>query len=41
MSDREGEGEGREEETEDLFEDLDKFFAPIQGVDWPEPADTP
>ncbi len=24
---------------EDLFEDLDKFFAPIQGVDWPEPED--
>jgi phosphatidate cytidylyltransferase len=26
-----GSGEG-----EDLFEDLDKFFAPIQDVDWPE-----
>ena len=24
-------------EGEDLFEDLDKFFAPIQDVDWPEP----
>jgi phosphatidate cytidylyltransferase len=23
---------------EDLFEDLDKFFAPIQDVDWPEPS---
>ena len=23
-------------EGEDLFEDLDKFFAPIQDVDWPE-----
>ena len=21
---------------EQLFEDLDKFFAPIQDVDWPE-----
>ena len=29
------EGEGRNE-GEDLFEDLDKFFAPIQDVDWPE-----
>jgi phosphatidate cytidylyltransferase len=30
--------EGREdrEGREDLFEDLDKFFAPIQDVDWPE-----
>jgi len=27
--------EGRED-REDLFEDLDKFFAPIQDVDWPE-----
>ena len=25
-------------EGEDLFEDLDKFFAPIQDVDWPEPT---
>ena len=32
------EGEGRDE-REDLFEDLDKFFAPIQDVDWPEPAE--
>jgi phosphatidate cytidylyltransferase len=24
------------ENKEDLFEDLDKFFAPIQDVDWPE-----
>jgi phosphatidate cytidylyltransferase len=30
------EGEGREGGGEDLFEDLDKFFAPIQDVDWPE-----
>ncbi len=28
--------EGREQRSEDLFEDLDKFFAPIQDVDWPE-----
>ncbi|MEX1047199.1 MAG: phosphatidate cytidylyltransferase [Actinomycetota bacterium] len=34
------EGEGREKEGEDLFEDLDKFFAPIQNVDWPEPSDS-
>jgi phosphatidate cytidylyltransferase len=38
--------EGREdrEGREDLFEDLDKFFAPIQDVDWPEtvePAEGP
>lgn len=31
------EGEGRNE-GEDLFEDLDKFFAPIRDVDWPEAA---
>ena len=31
MAEDEGRGEG-----EDLFEDLDKFFAPIQDVDWPE-----
>jgi phosphatidate cytidylyltransferase len=24
---------------DDLFEDLDKFFAPIQDVDWPEPSE--
>ncbi|MGH2637216.1 MAG: hypothetical protein ACRDHU_13865, partial [Actinomycetota bacterium] len=30
------EGEGRTDGGEDLFEDLDKFFAPIQDVDWPE-----
>jgi len=30
-----GEGEDRED-REDLFEDLDKFFALIQDVDWPE-----
>ena len=34
------EDEGREEH-EDLFEDLDKFFAPIQDVDWPEGAEPP
>ena len=37
------EGEDRED-REDLFEDLDKFFAPIQDVDWAEsgaPAPTP
>ncbi len=33
------EGEGRNEGGEDLFEDLDKFFAPIQDVDWPETAE--
>jgi CDP-diglyceride synthetase len=26
------------ENKDDLFEDLDKFFAPIQDVDWPETA---
>jgi phosphatidate cytidylyltransferase len=30
------EDEGTERRSEDLFEDLDKFFAPIQDVDWPE-----
>jgi phosphatidate cytidylyltransferase len=29
------EDEGQERRSEDLFEDLDKFFAPIQDVDWP------
>ncbi len=24
---------------DDLFEDLDKFFAPIKDVDWDEPAE--
>lgn len=28
------------DDKDDLFEDLDKFFAPIQDVDWPEPAET-
>ena len=28
--------EGREGQSDDLFEDLDKFFAPIREVDWPE-----
>jgi phosphatidate cytidylyltransferase len=32
------EGEKREG-ADDLFEDLDKFFAPIKDVDWPEPRD--
>lgn len=32
------EGEGRNE-GEDLFEDLDKFFAPIRDVDWPETSE--
>ena len=25
---------------EDLFEDLDKFFAPIRDVDWDEPEES-
>ena len=29
------------ENKDDLFEDLDKFFAPIQDVDWPESTTTP
>jgi phosphatidate cytidylyltransferase len=33
------EGEGRTDGGEDLFEDLDKFFAPIQDVDWPESSE--
>ncbi|HEX5936365.1 MAG TPA: phosphatidate cytidylyltransferase [Actinomycetota bacterium] len=28
-----------ERESDDLFEDLDKFFAPIKEVDWDEPAE--
>ena len=28
--------EGRDKRSDDLFEDLDKFFAPIRDVDWPE-----
>jgi hypothetical protein len=28
-------------EGEELFEDLDKFFAPIQDVDWPESEGAP
>jgi phosphatidate cytidylyltransferase len=31
-----GEGD-KPEGADDLFEDLDKFFAPIKDVDWPEP----
>jgi phosphatidate cytidylyltransferase len=30
-----------EHESDDLFEDLDKFFAPIKDVDWDEPEGTP
>jgi phosphatidate cytidylyltransferase len=33
------EDEERDGEGEDLFEDLDKFFAPIQDVDWPESSE--
>ncbi|HVF08149.1 MAG TPA: hypothetical protein VNC60_06185, partial [Actinomycetota bacterium] len=29
---------GNEREGDDLFEDLDKFFAPIKDVEWDEPA---
>lgn len=35
------EDEERGEGGEELFEDLDKFFAPIQDVDWPESTDPP
>ena len=32
--------EGNErEKTDELFEDLDKFFAPIKDVEWPEPEE--
>ncbi len=31
---------GDERNGDDLFEDLDKFFAPIKDVDWEEPAST-
>ena len=30
-----------EHESDDLFEDLDKFFAPIKDVDWDEPETPP
>jgi phosphatidate cytidylyltransferase len=30
-----------ERESDDLFEDLDKFFAPIKDVDWDEPEGAP
>jgi phosphatidate cytidylyltransferase len=30
-----------EHESDDLFEDLDKFFAPIKDVEWDEPEDAP
>ncbi len=38
-----GQDEGREDQQdrEDLFEDLDKFFEPIKDVDWPEAAAEP
>ena len=29
---------GDKRDGDDLFEDLDKFFAPIKDVDWDEPA---
>jgi hypothetical protein len=38
VPERSGSGQGSGE-GEDLFEDLDKFFAPIQDVDWPESSD--
>jgi phosphatidate cytidylyltransferase len=31
---------GDKRDGDDLFEDLDKFFAPIKDVDWDEPAST-
>ena len=34
-----GEGEGHDKEPGELFEDLDKFFAPLQGSDWPVPEE--
>jgi phosphatidate cytidylyltransferase len=43
VPENQGSGTGSSE-GEDLFEDLDKFFAPIQDVDWPEttePAPAP
>jgi phosphatidate cytidylyltransferase len=30
-----------EHESDDLFEDLDKFFAPIKDVDWDDPEEAP
>jgi phosphatidate cytidylyltransferase len=30
-----------ERDSDDLFEDLDKFFAPIKDVDWDEPEEAP
>ena len=30
-----------EKPGDELFEDLDKFFAPIRDVDWDEPDDAP
>jgi phosphatidate cytidylyltransferase len=35
------ERDGSDKKAEDLFEDLDKFFAPIEDVDWPEPTPQP
>jgi phosphatidate cytidylyltransferase len=31
--------EGDKDQKDELFEDLDKFFAPIQDVEWPEPEE--
>ena len=30
-----------EKQGDELFEDLDKFFAPIRDVDWDEPDESP
>ena len=38
MPENQGSGTGSSE-GEDLFEDLDKFFAPIQDVDWPDTSE--
>lgn len=32
-----GDEEGRDQKQDDLFEDLDEFFAPIRDVDWGKP----
>lgn len=34
-----GEGEGHDKEPGELFEDLDKFFSPLQDGDWPAPEE--
>lgn len=36
-----GDEEKGPEQKDDLFEDLDKFFAPIRDVDWPETGEEP